>query len=128
LIPKVWRSFRHNEILLTPDASAETFFTVLNVKIGIDFHWQRVQEQSFRGALLLTANPADTFHLINVNPARKSPRLGHIVGNGSKRTSGVSQKHEAVTARSWLLAMLAKKKSPRASLKKRRVKFWSGRM
>ena len=27
-------------------------FTVSDVKIGIDFHWQRSQEQSFRGNLI----------------------------------------------------------------------------
>ncbi|MEN6469565.1 MAG: SpoIID/LytB domain-containing protein [Smithella sp.] len=104
---------RHNEILLTPDASAETFFTVLNVKIGIDFHWQRVQEQSFRGALLLTANPADTFHLINVIPLEKY--LASVISSEMAASAPLEfLKAQAVTARSWLLAMLAKKKSPRA--------------
>ena len=54
------------EILLTPDASSTICFTVLNVKIGIDFHWQRVQEQSFRGALLLSCHGETTFNLINI--------------------------------------------------------------
>jgi len=31
------------EILLTPNETLDTFFTVHDVKIGIDFHWQRSQ-------------------------------------------------------------------------------------
>ena len=48
-------SVRQKEILLS--AADETCFTVSDVKIGIDFHWQRSQEQSFRGNLFLSAVP-----------------------------------------------------------------------
>src|SRR5450759_301834 len=43
-------------------------FTVFDVQIGIDFHWQRSQEQSFRGDLFLSANSASSFDLINEIP------------------------------------------------------------
>ena len=104
---------RQNEILLSPDVSAKTFFTVSNVKIGIDFHWQRIQEQSFRGGLLLTANNADTFHLINIIPLEEY--LASVISSEMSAEAPLEfLKAQAVTARSWLLAMLAKKKSTKA--------------
>ncbi len=109
---------RHPEILLTPDGSAKTFFTVSNVKIGIDFHWQRIQEQSFRGALLLTANNADTFHLINIIPLEEY--LASVISSEMSAEAPLEfLKAQAVTARSWLLAMLAKKKSLRTMPEKK---------
>ncbi len=51
------------EILLIPDRGAS--FTVSDVKIGIDFHWQRIQEQSFHGKLFLSACSDYSFNLIN---------------------------------------------------------------
>jgi len=103
---------RQNEVLLLPDASAKTFFTVLNVKIGINFHWQRIQEQSFRGALLLSGNNEDTFNLINVISLEEY--LASVISSEMSAEAPLEfLKAQAITARSWLLAMLAKKKSTR---------------
>ena len=59
---------RGKDILLSPAAPAESFFTVSGIKIGIDFHWQRAQKQSFRGALLLSGQGQSAFHIINIVP------------------------------------------------------------
>ena len=37
-------------------ATGEATFTIFDVKIGIDFHWQRKQQQTFQGDILLSAN------------------------------------------------------------------------
>ncbi|PKN18643.1 MAG: amidase [Deltaproteobacteria bacterium HGW-Deltaproteobacteria-6] len=103
---------RRHELLLTPDAFAKNFFTVLDIKIGIDFHWQRVQEQSFRGALLLSGHNETTFHLINIIPLEEY--LASVISSEMSAEAPLEfLKAQAVTARSWLIAMLAKKKSPR---------------
>ena len=54
------------EFIFTADDDAT--FTVKNVQIGIDFHWQRMQEQSFAGDIIIRANADSTFSLINVIP------------------------------------------------------------
>jgi len=103
---------RQKEILLTPTASPDVYFTVLNVKIGIDFHWQRVQEQSFRGALLLSMAGKDDFHLINVVPLEDY--LASVISSEMSAEAPLQfLKTQAITSRSWLVAMLTKKKSPR---------------
>lgn len=101
------------EILLSPAASPETFFTVGNITIGIDFHWQRQQEQSFRGALLLTACSDDTLNLINLIPLEEY--LASVISSEMSADAPLEfLKAQAITARSWLFAMLAKKQRPRA--------------
>ena len=103
---------RQKEILLTPDASSTIYFTVLNVKIGIDFHWQRVQEQSFRGALLLSCHSETTFNLINIISLEEY--LASVISSEMAASAPLAfLKAQAITARSWLVAMLTKKESIR---------------
>ncbi len=103
---------RRKELLLDPGASPDAFFTVGNVKIGIDFHWQRTQEQSFRGALLLSMTGQNDFRLINVVPLEDY--LASVISSEMSADAPLEfLKTQAVTARSWLVAMLAKKKAPR---------------
>jgi SpoIID/LytB domain protein len=83
-------------------------FTVFNVQIGIDFHWQRSQEQSFRGNLLLSANSTSLFDLIN-----EIPLEDYIESVISSEMSALAPleflKAQAIVARSWLVAMLERK-------------------
>ena len=104
---------RGKDILLSPAAPAESFFTVSGIKIGIDFHWQRAQKQSFRGALLLSGQGQSAFHLINIVPLEEY--LASVISSEMAASAPLEfLKAQAVTARSWLTAMLAKKKSIRA--------------
>ncbi len=105
---------RQKQILLSPDASAETHFTATNITIGIDFHWQRTQEQSFHGAILLTAQSEATLNLINLVPLEEY--LASVISSEMSADAPLEfLKAQAITARSWLCAMLEKKKTPRAS-------------
>jgi stage II sporulation protein D len=97
---------RQKDILLQPER--ESFFTVSNVKIGIDFHWQRTQEQSFRGSLFLSAVADSSFNLINKIPLEDY--LESVISSEMSAEAPLEfLKAQAITARSWLLSMLAKK-------------------
>ncbi|MEN6421252.1 MAG: SpoIID/LytB domain-containing protein, partial [Smithella sp.] len=99
---------REKEILLTPEA--EAFFTVSDVKIGIDFHWQRTQEQSFRGKLLVSACSDSAFNLIN--KILLEDYLESVISSEMSAKAPLEfLKAQAITARSWLMTMLAKKKA-----------------
>lgn len=103
---------RRKEILLAPGASGRNVFTVRDVKIGIDFHWQRLQEQSFHGAVLLATQSASTFNLVNV--ISLEDYLASVISSEMSADAPLEfLKAQAITARSWLVAMLAKKASPR---------------
>jgi SpoIID/LytB domain protein len=102
--------FRQKEILLS--AAEGTSFTVFDVKIGIDFHWQRSQEQSFRGNLFLSASSDSSFNLIN--EISLEDYLESVISSEMSAQAPLEfLKAQAITARSWLVAMLAKKKTAR---------------
>jgi stage II sporulation protein D len=102
---------RQKEILLSAAEGAS--FTVFDVKIGIDFHWQRSQEQSFRGNLFLSACSDSSFNLIN-EIALEDYLESVISSEMSAQAPLEFLKAQAITARSWLVAMLAKKKTLRS--------------
>jgi stage II sporulation protein D len=103
---------RQKEILLS--AADETSFTVSDVKIGIDFHWQRSQEQSFRGNLFLSACSDSSFNLIN--EISLEDYLESVISSEMSAQAPLEfLKAQAITARSWLVAMLAKKKTVRSN-------------
>ena len=105
------------EIFLT--AGENSTFT-LDVKIGIDFHWQRTRQQIFRGSIILRSNPDSSFHLINEIPV-EDYLTSVISSEMSARAPLEFLKAQAITARSWLAAMLERKKRNSAALPVNRV-------
>jgi stage II sporulation protein D len=89
-------------------AHNDAAFTVSDVKIGIDFHWQRSQEQSFRGNLFLSVASDSSFNLIN-EIALEDYLTSVISSEMSAEAPLEFLKAQAVTARSWLVAMLKRK-------------------
>ena len=104
--------YRQREILLMPEI--DSFFTVSDVKIGIDFHWQRTQEQSFRGRLLFSAVSESSLNLIN--EISLEDYLESVISSEMSAAAPLEfLKAQAITARNWLVNMLDKKKSARSS-------------
>ncbi len=89
-------------------------FTVSNVKIGINFHWQRSQEQSFSGNMCLSVATDSSFNLIN-EITLEDYLLSVISSEMSAAAPLEFLKAQAVVARSWLVAMLEKKKTVRSN-------------
>jgi SpoIID/LytB domain protein len=101
---------RQKEILLFAEEKAS--FTISSVKIGIDFHWQREQEQTFRGDLFLRTVSDSSFNLIN--EILLEDYLESVISSEmSAKAPPEFLKAQAVVARSWLMAMLDKKQEPR---------------
>ena len=103
---------RQKGILLSATEGAS--FTIFDIKIGIDFHWQRNQEQSFRGNLFLSAGSDSSFNLIN--EISLEDYLESVISSEMSAEAPLEfLKAQAITARSWLVAMLAKKKTARSN-------------
>jgi peptidoglycan hydrolase-like amidase len=101
---------RGREILLL--AVGHSGFTLTDVKIGIDFHWQRTQEESFCGNIILLADYGLSFHLLNEIPLEEY--LASVISSEMSATAPPEfLMVQAVVARSWLAAMLKKKRAPR---------------
>ncbi len=87
----------------------QSFFTLKQVKIGVDFHWERVEEQSFTGILQLAAVPEG---ILVINQIDIESYLASVISSEmSASASGEFLKAHAVISRSWLLAQLDKNKA-----------------
>jgi SpoIID/LytB domain protein len=109
-----WRGFSASEYFLTPVEPAATFI-IRDVTIGIDFHWQRKQDQQFQGALRMrlesarpeAARPEAGGRLTVVNEV---PVESYLIGVISSEMSADAHpellKAHSVISRSWLLAQM----------------------
>ncbi len=103
---------RQKEILFLTQNGAT--FTLFDVKIGIDFHWQRSQQQTFCGDIILSASSTGTFNFINAIALEEY--LASVISSEMSADAPLEfLKAQAITARSWLVAMLAKKKTTRSN-------------
>ncbi len=102
--------------LLFEPCNDDSFFTVENVVIGIDFHWQRKENQSFKGMLLLFVEDGK---VRVVNRVAVEDYLISVISSEMSATSSMQLlKAHAVISRSWLYAQLkrAEKEINAASL------------
>jgi stage II sporulation protein D len=97
------------EIVLTPVAFDSSRFTIHGVTIGVDFHWQRTESQSFQGSLRLKATPS------GVTVINELPLESYLVSVISSEMSASCPpellRTHAIVSRSWLLAQLEKARS-----------------
>ncbi|MFO7568458.1 MAG: SpoIID/LytB domain-containing protein [Smithellaceae bacterium] len=105
---------RQRVVSLVPDDPAQTCFTLQNVRIGIRFHWQREQAQTFRGGIVLASENDGSFSVQNV--IGLEDYLASVISSEMSAEAPLEfLKTQAITARSWLVAMLEKKKAPRTA-------------
>ena len=103
----VWRGNTYRELAFLPK-QADASFSIDNVRIGIDFHWQQEQRQTFPGMLRLVVD-ADAICAINELPVEQY--LASVISSEmSAEASEELLKAHAVISRSWLLAQMEKRK------------------
>jgi stage II sporulation protein D len=86
----------------------EATFTLCNVTIGIHFHWERKENQSFEGNLNVLANADGTISAINEIGVEKY--LESVISSEMNSEAPIELlKAHAITSRSWLVAMLERK-------------------
>ena len=86
-------------------ASREATFTIRGVTIGVDFHWQRLQDQTFPGALELLPDAAGGLTVINRVPLEEY--LASVIASEMRADAPPEfLRAHAVISRSWLLAQL----------------------
>lgn len=96
-------SFFDSEVTLTPVAAAS--FTVHDVVIGIGFHWERKEDQSFQGALKLKIDGAGNLLVINLVPLEQY--VTSVISSEMSATSTVELlKAHSIISRGWLLAQI----------------------
>ena len=102
----LWRGNQYRELTFSPQ-EYDASFSLHDVTIGIDFHWQRKQTQTFNGTLRLVVE-ADKITAINQLPVERY--LSSVISSEMKSTSSPELlKAHAVISRSWLLAQMEKR-------------------
>ncbi|MCU4175030.1 SpoIID/LytB domain-containing protein [Marinilabiliaceae bacterium N1Y90] len=93
---------------LKPLNKAEGTFTLHGVTIGINFHWERKEDQTFKGSLKLLIEDKK-ISAINILPLEDY--LLSVISSEMSATSSLELlKAHAVISRSWLLAQIQKNK------------------
>jgi stage II sporulation protein D len=96
---------RQQELCFRPEQGAT--FSLMDVTIGIRFHWERKQEQTFQGDLRLSAAGGT---LTAVNGLHLEDYLASVVSSEMSATAPPEMlKAHAVASRSWLMAMLMRR-------------------
>ncbi len=100
-----WRGRRYDKLLFVPTDDSCTFM-VYNVVIGIDFHWERRENQLFKGELLFFVEDGK---VRVVNRIGVEDYLQSVISSEMSSTSSLQLlKAHAVISRSWLYAQLAR--------------------
>jgi SpoIID/LytB domain protein len=93
-----------SEYRLTPGAASSSF-VLRNVTIGIDFHWQREQDQEFQGGLKLKLDAEGRLTVVNEIPIEAY--LASVISSEMSADAHPELlKAHSIISRSWLLAQL----------------------
>lgn len=85
----------------------ESLFTLHDVVIGVNFHWQRKEDQSFRGELIFVVEDGEV-RAINRLPVEEY--LVSVISSEMSATSSLEfLKAHTIISRSWLYAQLQRK-------------------
>lgn len=89
--------------------SSDSYFTLKDVTIGVDFHWQRKENQSFLGKLKLKKS-GDLTLALNIVPVEDY--LTSVISSEMSADASLELlKAHAVISRSWVLAQIRHKAS-----------------
>lgn len=108
----LWNGNLYSNLTFHPQA-ADASFTLSDVTIGVGFHWQRKEAQTFLGTLRLVVEE-DKVCAINELPVERY--LESVISSEMSATSSIELlKAHAVISRSWLLAQMEKRQQQKDS-------------
>lgn len=97
----------YDELLFEP-VKAESTFELKDVTIGINFHWERKENQSFSGSVKFIVEDGK---ITAVNVLSVEDYLTSVISSEMSATASLELlKAHAVISRSWLLAQIQKNK------------------
>lgn len=96
----------YEDLFFEPTDKKSCSFDLKAVTIGVDFHWQRREDQRFRGALNLAVTEEG---IVAINQIDAEEYLTSVISSEmSANASKQLLKAHAVISRSWLLAQIKK--------------------
>ena len=103
----MWNGNLYGKLTFHPQ-SDDAPFSISDVTIGVNFHWERKETQTFLGALRFVVE-SDKIYAINELPVERY--LESVISSEMSATSSLELlKAHAVISRSWLLAQMQKRR------------------
>lgn len=109
----LWGNYEFDKLEFNPINEDTDSFELLDVTIGINFHWERQEHQCFMGTLKFIV---ENEKLTAVNVINVEDYLTSVISSEMSATASLELlKAHAVISRSWLLAQIEKNKDITAS-------------
>ena len=103
----LWNGNQYSSLTFHPQ-SADASFSLSDVTIGVNFHWERKETQTFLGTLHFVVE-SDKICAINELPVERY--LESVISSEMSATSSLELlKAHAAISRSWLLAQMKKRR------------------
>lgn len=103
-----WNGRQYESLLFEPVDSRRGRFRIEGVTIGINFHWERKQDQHFSGAFHIIV---ENDQLTGINIVPVETYLTSVISSEMSATASLELlKAHAVISRSWLIAQTRKNK------------------
>jgi SpoIID/LytB domain len=112
----LWGGGAYDYLLFEPLDKESASFELIGVTIGINFHWERKENQSFRGSLkfIIEQEKLTAINILGVEEYMTS-----VISSEMSATASLELlKAHAVISRSWLLAQIEKNREIVAANKK----------
>ena len=111
----LWENALYDELLFEP-TDAQSSFTLEDVTIGINFHWERKEAQTFLGKLRFIV---EDNNICAINELPVETYLTSVISSEMRATSSLELlKAHAVISRSWLLAQMEQRKAENNNVEK----------
>ena len=111
----LWENTLYDELLFEP-TDAQSSFTLEDVTIGVNFHWERKEAQTFLGKLRFIV---EDNNICAINELPVETYLTSVISSEMRATSSLELlKAHAVISRSWLLAQMEQRKADNNNVEK----------
>lgn len=102
----LWNGKKYRELVFIPQTPNSTF-TLKDVTIGKEFHWERRENQTFHGGLRFIMDKGE---IVVINDIRLEDYLTSVISSEMNATSPMEYlKASAIVSRSWLLSQIERK-------------------
>ena len=103
----LWNGNQYSQLTFHPQ-SADASFSLSDVTIGVNFHWERKETQTFLGTLRFVV---ESDKIVAINELSVEKYLESVISSEMSATSSLELlKAHAVISRSWLLAQMKKRR------------------
>ena len=111
----LWENALYDELLFEP-TDAHSSFTLEDVTIGVNCHWERKEVQTFLGKLRFIVQDNN---ICAINELPVETYLTSVISSEMRATSSLELlKAHAVISRSWLLAQMEQRKADNNNVEK----------